>query len=101
VHSLGETLVLSNIEARETATFFIKVFGVPVPFFPYGRWYLPIPRRGPITLIVGKPIEVELNEHPDPEYIDEICDKYYAQIRALFHEHKHETGHGDYEIIFV
>eukprot|EP01134_Creolimax_fragrantissima_P006537 CFRG6537T1 len=99
--SFGETLVLSNFEARETSTFFIKTFGIPVPFFPYGRYFLPIPRPVPVTVIVGTPIQVNQNDEPDPLYIDAIHKQYYGQIKDMFHEYKDEAGHGGYELIMI
>uniref|UniRef100_A0A1I8A8I6 Acyltransferase n=1 Tax=Steinernema glaseri TaxID=37863 RepID=A0A1I8A8I6_9BILA len=52
-----------------------------------------LPRRRPITSVVGAPILVEKTEgDPTQEQIDELHAKYCDSLRSLFDEHKAKYG---------
>merc|ERR1712046_403407 len=49
----------------------------------WGRWYLPIPRRTCITLVIGKPIVVEKVDSPTNEEIDAVHTKLLDGFREF------------------
>ena len=59
----------------------------------YGRgllqsiWGL-IPRRHPITTVIGAPIHLEKTENPTTEELDETHELFCTALRKLFDEHK-------------
>mmetsp|Transcript_102988 Transcript_102988/g.291725 ORF Transcript_102988/g.291725 Transcript_102988/m.291725 type:complete len:351 (+) Transcript_102988:98-1150(+) len=66
----------------------------PVVF--YGRGGLPVPRRGPLTLVTGPPIDVAARDRAsDPEGFEAaargLLEKYVAAVREL-----HAATHGLY-----
>ncbi|XP_054089642.1 2-acylglycerol O-acyltransferase 2-like [Zeugodacus cucurbitae] len=55
-----------------------------------GRGGFPIPFKRRIVQVVGKPIEVQQSDNPQPEYVDEIHQKVVFGVRELFETHKIE-----------
>ena len=53
--SFGETQTMDNLYLPKIQTYTKKRLGFPIPYWPYGRMGLPIPRRKKITLAVGCP----------------------------------------------
>lgn len=47
-----------------------------------------IPRRRPITIVIGAPIEVERNANPSNEQIDKLHDLFSMKLKSIFEEHK-------------
>ena len=71
-----------------------------ISFFVFwGRWFLPIPRRIPITGIMGMPIEVEKKDDPSNEEIDEVHGELLKRMRNLFDTHKNAYGWQEKELI--
>ena len=69
--------------------------------FPYwGRFYLPIPRRQNITMLIGHPIMVERVESPSAEQIDALHARLLGAITELFDTHKAALGWGHKRIVF-
>jgi hypothetical protein len=69
-----------------------KVMGFTVPIF-HARGIFNydvgmMPYRRPINIVVGKPIRVIQDKHPNPEYMDEVHEKYIEELMRLWHEHK-------------
>lgn len=69
-----------------------KVMGFTVPIF-HARGIFNydvgmMPYRRPINIVVGKPIRVVQDKHPNPEYMDEVHEKYIEELMRLWHEHK-------------
>ncbi|XP_031568899.1 2-acylglycerol O-acyltransferase 2-A-like [Actinia tenebrosa] len=59
-----------------------------------------IPRRAPITVIVGAPIEVEKVAFPTYDEIDELHSAYVDELKELFDKHKVQYGvHKDTQLI--
>lgn len=64
-----------------------------IAFAPFwGRFYLPIPYRIPITAVIGTPIEVPKKEKPTDEEISEIQQQLINKIQDLFNTHKKAYG---------
>jgi hypothetical protein len=54
---LGEATAHSELvpaPALKAAT--VSAWGFPFPFLPMGRWGSPFPKRGGLTLVVGRPV---------------------------------------------
>lgn len=59
------------------------------PFFRFGL----LPRRHPITLVVGGAIHVPKVANPTSEMVDNIHSQYVAALRDLYN--KHNPIYGD------
>jgi len=101
VYSFGETKTYSLLEMPAMQRFFKKRIGFPFPYVPFGRWFLPIPRRRPVTVVIGAPIPVQKNPNPTPEEIEEVCMKYFAELEELFEEFKDRCGHAGHSLQFL
>lgn len=75
IFSFGEHRVLDNVHLPKLQAYFKRYLGFPVPFFPYGRFYLPIPRRAKLTICVGQPIY--------PPVIRTLCNNW-ALLMLMF-----------------
>ena len=69
-----------------------KVMGFTVPIF-HARGIFNydvgmMPYRRPINIVVGKPIRVVQDKHPNTEYMDEVHEKYIQELLRLWNEHK-------------
>lgn len=72
---------------------FKKFTGITLPISP-------IPRRLPITTVVGAPIDVMKNQSPTDNEIDELHKKFIENLRKLFDDHKKElTGDDKIQLI--
>jgi hypothetical protein len=69
-----------------------KVMGFTVPIF-HARGIFNydvgmMPYRRPINIVVGRPIRVAQDKHPDNEYINQVHEKYITELLRLWNEHK-------------
>jgi hypothetical protein len=69
-----------------------KVMGFTVPIF-HARGIFNydvgmMPYRRPINIVVGRPIRVVQDKHPDNEHINEVHEKYMSELLRLWDEHK-------------
>ena len=69
-------------------------------FLYFGRFYLPIPRRVNITMLIGEPIMVDKVEEPTPAQIDALHERYLTEMKALFDQHKASLGWGHLNLIY-
>ena len=70
-------------------------------FFVYwGRYYLPIPRRANITMLLGPPIKVEKVAEPTDAQVDEVHERLLKEMKELFDTHKAACGWAEKKIIF-
>lgn len=56
--------------------------------FCYGRWWLPIPLRHPLKLVIGEPVAVTQNLKPTNEEVDQVLQRVIAATEKLYAEHK-------------
>merc|ERR1719183_193979 len=65
VLSMGEWELLDNISMPRLQSLSRRIFGFPIPFWPVGVLYLPLPRRPPrgLTVIIGNPIDTDTDTH--------------------------------------
>lgn len=126
----GETETLDNIRMPKLQRKSIKLFGFPIPWFPFGRWGLPIPRPVKMTLVVGQPIEIqpiilkakslankdqtsksvrlrhgenESNKQTDrqtEEALEILHKTYFDQLVQNFNNYKNKLGYEDFDLQF-
>lgn len=100
VFSFGETDLFNQYSAPEGSyckriqNYCRKVVGV-APVLLQGRGFFQysfgiVPRRKPITVIVGKPIEVPKILEPTQKEIDELHEKFIKELVELFETNKHK-----------
>jgi hypothetical protein len=95
----GETM--DNVHAPALQRWCIKKIAFPLPFFPYGRLGLPVPRNTDICIAVGAPIAVERKAQPSQDDIDKVHAQYFGQLQTLFDKYKHDAGCSDYEFVLI
>jgi len=66
----------------------------------WGRFYLPIPLRANITMLIGAPIEVERVAEPTNEQVDAVHQRLLTEMEQLFDRHKAALGWADKKIAF-
>ena len=94
--SFGETQTMDNLYLPKMQAWTKKRLGFPIPYWPYGRWGLPIPRRKKITLAVGAPIyPVRQTDAPTDDEVTELQNRYFDALERLFEEKKSECGFSD------
>ncbi|XP_014207549.1 2-acylglycerol O-acyltransferase 1 [Copidosoma floridanum] len=98
VFSFGETDLYNQMSSpegslvRRTQEFLKKATGV-APILPIGRGFFQysfglVPRRKPIHIVVGAPLEIPKIEKPTAEQIDEYHSKFVEKLVELFETHK-------------
>lgn len=83
-----------------------KVMGFTVPLF-HARGIFNydvgmMPYRKPMNIVVGRPIRVMQEEHPDKEYVDKMHDEYVKELMNIWNDWKDEFARdriGELEII--
>jgi len=98
VFSFGETRYFDQLELFGVSRWMHRWMGIPLPYFR-GPWGLPVPSRVPITVVVGRPIEVPKVAEPSPGLIDQYTALFYSGVRDIFERHKHALGHGDCTLV--
>eukprot|EP00128_Syssomonas_multiformis_P018233 Colp12_sorted_trinity150504_noHs@5996 len=58
VYSFGEDKIWDVVQFPFLQRWANKMLRIHFPHIPFGRWFLPIPRAEPITVVVGAPIKV-------------------------------------------
>ncbi|XP_044757293.1 2-acylglycerol O-acyltransferase 1-like isoform X2 [Coccinella septempunctata] len=95
VYSFGENEIFSQLEFDENSIFqkFRELVRKKLGFciiYPLGRMDLLglIPKRKPITFVVGEPIDVEKTENPTQEQIDNLHQLFEKKLVELFESQK-------------
>ncbi|KAK1132265.1 hypothetical protein K0M31_016386 [Melipona bicolor] len=100
VCSFGETNVYNQITfpegsfMKKVMNFIRKILGLP-PFFLIGRglsqnYFGFIPRRTPITVVVGSPMHLPKIENPTDEQINEYHKKFVDHLVDFFEKEKYK-----------
>jgi len=97
--SFGECELFDNVRWPSVQKWFAKRVGFGYPHFPYGRWYLPLPRKHRIVLVVGQPLVVPTVQDPTLAEIDSYHAQYFQKVRALFDKYKKEAGYPAMELV--
>lgn len=93
-YSFGEHRLFDNVYLPRVQNWFLHTVGFGYPHFPYGRAYLPIPRRTKIGLVVGHPIDCSAIQSANPAQsdVDRIHAQYFATVKQLFETYKARFG---------
>lgn len=92
VLSFREVDILDNVRMPAVQKWFLDRIAVAVPHYPHGDFFLPIPRRVPVTVVVGTPISVTKCEKPSEEDVGKVKQAYVAQLQRLFDKYREEAG---------
>ncbi|KAH1005902.1 hypothetical protein HUJ04_006805 [Dendroctonus ponderosae] len=96
VLSFGETDTFDQVEGntlRKIQENIRKWIGL-APVVPVGRGFFQytfglVPRRKPIRVVVGQPMEVPKLENPTPDEIEEYHTKFVEHLQCMFEEQKY------------
>ena len=78
--SFGEQELLSSKTIFRWGKFIIPI--------PIGRYYLPIPRKQPVTVIIGKPVYYKKCSTPTDDDVSNYHKKFYDKMRDMFYKYK-------------
>lgn len=67
----------------------------------FGRFYFPLPRAIPLTVVIGSPIRCTKSATPSEEDIEHLHSVFCKELVALFDRHKHLTGWGEKKLEIV
>ncbi|XP_046997080.1 2-acylglycerol O-acyltransferase 2-like [Schistocerca americana] len=97
VISFGETDLYDQLEGTRLLKFqhFCRKITGMAPVLPIGRGLFQysfgiVPRRNPVTTVVGSPIEVKKVEDPTQEQITELHNKFSEELVNFFEKYKHK-----------
>jgi len=84
----------------------VKKFLGMAPVIFYGRGWLQntfgiLPERKPITVVVGKPIDVEKNENPTYDEIEDLHDEYMIELKNLYLKYNLKYGDPSIKLIIT
>ncbi|DBA01585.1 TPA: hypothetical protein N0F65_011341 [Lagenidium giganteum] len=101
VVSFREGEMMDNVNMPMMQKWFVKKMAVPFPYLPYGRAYLPIPRKVQMTIAIGAPLHVEKKVKPTAEDVDKVHKQYFAAVAHLFDKYKADAGCEDYKLVLI
>jgi hypothetical protein len=90
--SIGESDLLDNVRMPTVQQWFLKRTGIAAPHFPYGCFYLPIPRPRKVTVIVGRPIPVLRVSDPSDAVVKATLDTYLRALLEMYDRHRVAAG---------
>ena len=47
-----------------------------------------MPYRRPMNIVVGRPIRVVEQQHPDKEYVEKVHEEYITELLRIWNDHK-------------
>eukprot|EP00039_Didymoeca_costata_P003228 m.66203 g.66203 ORF g.66203 m.66203 type:complete len:444 (-) comp11789_c0_seq2:1115-2446(-) len=101
----GEWELLDNIELPIIQSATKKLLGFPMPFYPFGRLFLPIPRRPPhgVTVIIGETIKTPKLEGGSVKEKDlnHIHGLYFDAVQRMFDKYKIEAGYPHKRLVWI
>lgn len=80
--SAGEKSLLATLSRK---------IGASLTFF-WGRYFLPLPYRTPVTVVRGRKIEVKQSDHPSQEEIERVHSEVVETVKGLHEKYKHVAG---------
>ena len=80
-----------------------RLLGVSL-IWPAGRWGLPVPKRVPVTIIIGGALDAPSKDpiaEPPEEMIDDMHKRLMKEVEAMYYKWRDAAGYGgiDLEII--
>lgn len=64
-----------------------------VPMIFFGHLGTAMPKRVPIHIVIGRPIEVPQQDEPDPATVQEYLNKFIDAMQAMFEKRKADAGY--------
>lgn len=71
---------------------FVRKMGY-VPMLIFGHLGTAMPKRVPIDIVIGRPIKVPKQDHPDNATVQEYLDKFIDAMQNMFESRKAEFGY--------
>lgn len=90
--SIGECDLMDNVRMPVVQQWFLKRIGIAAPHFPYGSFFLPIPRPRKVTVVVGKPISVQRVSDPSDAVVKATLDVYLRALLEMYERHREAAG---------
>eukprot|EP01090_Pellita_catalonica_P007977 TRINITY_DN18600_c0_g1_i1.p1 TRINITY_DN18600_c0_g1~~TRINITY_DN18600_c0_g1_i1.p1 ORF type:complete len:320 (-),score=36.46 TRINITY_DN18600_c0_g1_i1:103-1062(-) len=102
VYQFGNTQILDRLSSKVGLfTWLSRKFRASI-LIVLGRWYLPIPRKMPITSVYGEPIPVAKISSPSQEDIDKLHAKFQDDIVKLYETwHTKIPGYENKELVVM
>lgn len=76
---------------------FVRRIGY-VPMMIFGSLGTAMPKRVPIHIVVGKPIEVPKTDAPSKELQQEYLNKFIAEMESMFNRYKDQFGYKELKL---
>jgi hypothetical protein len=97
----GENNILDNVHCPQLQKKFLKLIGFPFPLVPIGRWFLPLPNRTALHVVVGEPYRISPDlDCRNPAHVQRAAEEYFEALKRLFYDHRKECGYADMELEF-
>lgn len=78
-----------------------RLLGVSL-IWPAGRWGLPIPRRTPVTVVIGPPLAAPSPAMPvTDEAVDAMHEQLMLEMSAMYYRWRDAAGYGDVELELI
>ena len=92
VVSFGEWNLMENIKMPFLQSLSRKIFGFPFPFVPFGATIC-MPRRSPVTIVVGDPVDYgTVSTPPSSADIERVHKIYFRAVNDIFERNKKRCG---------
>lgn len=98
VFTFGETDIFDQIlpnppgsRTRKIQELCMSWFGYSIPLV-IGRWLFGIPKRVPLTLVVGTPIDVKMDSCPSENTVNYWHEIYLRELNRLYDTYKFEAS---------
>jgi len=90
VYFLGNTTLLSFYNS-ETMARLSRKYQTSLLVY-WGRWFLPIPYKQDIVMLLGEPIPVKKNENPTEEEVDALHARFMDELKELYNNNRHRVA---------
>ncbi|EAN99252.1 diacylglycerol acyltransferase, putative [Trypanosoma cruzi] len=99
--SFSENNLLSNVCFPRMQRYTVSKVGFPFPTVPYGKFYLPLPNKLPITIVVGRPIlpEPGMDCPENPEHVQRYQQRYFKSLEVLFFKYRAKAGYPNMTLV--
>jgi len=96
IYHFGNTQLFDFIGGRP-ASLLSRRFRASLLLF-YGRYYLPLAYQHPVTMVIGRPIQVQQVSQPSEEQVNELHALFIQRLKDLFDEFKGHCGWDDKQL---
>lgn len=109
IFGLGESKTMSLLRLTDPPFMLPKKWGSRMartlrfaPALAWGYFGTPVPKRVPVTIVVGAPLEmpkVPKGQEPSAELVGQQLDRFISELKTLFEKHKAAAGYPDSKLI--